>query len=112
MNESPYNIVNIRDFFKKSNSPPIGENALHLLLSNFSSPKNIDVEHFIKYRAIEFTNKHQSVIYLVLSKERVSHYNFTADSYTFAAYLIAQLGKNYALNKEKQIAGNVRIINF
>lgn len=38
---------------------------------------------------------------------RVSVYDEKTQTYTTAAYLIAQLGKNYALPKEKQIPGSV-----
>ncbi len=41
------------------------------LLSGFSSPKNKDVERFLKKSAIEFTKKNQSVTYLVVSAEDV-----------------------------------------
>lgn len=38
---------------------------------------------------------------------RVSVFDKGANSYTTAAYLIAQLGKNYSLPKEQQISGSV-----
>lgn len=38
---------------------------------------------------------------------RVSIFDEEAKSYTTAAYLIAQLGKNYALPKDQQISGSV-----
>lgn len=38
---------------------------------------------------------------------RVSILDETTQSYTSAAYLIAQLGKNYSLTKEKQIPGTI-----
>ncbi len=38
---------------------------------------------------------------------RVSILDENTQSYTTAAYLIAQLGKNYSLPKEKQIPGNI-----
>lgn len=42
---------------------------------------------------------------------RVSIPDATTGSYTTAAYLIAQLGKNYALPKEKRINGTI-LLNF
>lgn len=42
---------------------------------------------------------------------RVSILNKETQSYTTAAYLIAQLGKNYSLPKDKQISGNI-LLNF
>ena len=38
---------------------------------------------------------------------RVSILDEETQSYTTAAYLIAQLGKNYSLPKEKRIPGNI-----
>ena len=38
---------------------------------------------------------------------RVSILDEEAQSYTTAAYLIAQLGKNYSLPEEKQISGSI-----
>jgi hypothetical protein len=42
---------------------------------------------------------------------RVSRLNEETQSYTTAAYLIAQLGKNYSLPKAKQIPGSI-LLNF
>ena len=53
------------------NDEEAGEPALVELLSGFSSPKNKDVERFLKKSAIEFTKKNQSVTYLVVSTEDV-----------------------------------------
>ena len=38
---------------------------------------------------------------------RTSNFNSTTQTYTTAAYLIAQLGKNYSIAKENQIPGSV-----
>ena len=63
--------VNIREYLALGNDEEAGEPALVELLSGFSSPKNKDVEHFLKKSAIEFTKKNQSVTYLVVSAEDV-----------------------------------------
>ena len=63
--------VNIREYLALGNDEEAGEPALVELLSVFSSPKNKDVEHFLKKSAIEFTKKNQSVTYLVVSAEDV-----------------------------------------
>ena len=63
--------VNIREYLALGNDEEAGELALVELLSGFSSPKNKDVEHFLKKSAIEFTKKNQSVTYLVVSAEDV-----------------------------------------
>ncbi len=63
--------VNIREYLALGNDEEAGEPALVELLSGFSSPKNKDVERFLKKSAIEFTKKNQSVTYLVVSAEDV-----------------------------------------
>ena len=63
--------VNIREYLALGNDEEAGEPALVELLSDFSSPKNKDVERFLKKSAIEFTKKNQSVTYLVVSAEDV-----------------------------------------
>lgn len=133
-----YFTVNIRAYLDKNELTYIGEESLYDLLSDFSCPKNPDVEYFLSHNAIEFTKKDQSVTYLVFDAEdaslvgyfsltvkpisiyisnisktmakklsRVSILDKETQSYTTVAYLIAQLGKNYALPKNKQIPGNV-----
>lgn len=62
-----YYPINIREYLNLGNDDEAGEPALVELLSGFSSPKNPDVEHFLKHNAIEFTKKNQSVTYVVLS---------------------------------------------
>nr|WP_300879027.1 GNAT family acetyltransferase [uncultured Acetatifactor sp.] len=64
--------VNIREYLALGNDEEAGEPALVELLSGFSSPKNKDVERFLKKSAVEFTKKNQSVTYLVVSAEDVS----------------------------------------
>lgn len=56
---------NIRDYLNPEETGGIGENDLEEILSDFSSPKNSDVEAFLKRNAVEFTKKNQSVTYLV-----------------------------------------------
>ncbi len=133
-----YFTVNIRTYLDKDKLTYIGEESLYNLLSDFSCPKNPDVEYFLLHNAIEFTKKDQSITYLVFSSEdaslvgyfsltvkpisihvsniskttakklaRVSILDEETQSYTTAAYLIAQLGKNYSLPKEKQISGTI-----
>lgn len=61
--------VNIRDYINNGNDEEIGEPELIKVLSDFSCSKNMDVEHFLKNNAIEFTKKNQSVTYLVFDHE-------------------------------------------
>lgn len=133
-----WNVINIRTYLDKNRPTYIGEECLYALLSEFSSPKNKEVENFLLHNAIEFTKKNQSVTYLVVNNKndvilgyfsleikpisvrisnisrtmakklaRVSILDKESESYMTAAYLIAQLGKNYALPKEKQITRSV-----
>ena len=91
---------------------------------------------FLKCQAIDFTNKHQSVTYLVFDTDdaqllgyfaltikpitvsgepfssttrrklsRVSTLNEKEHTYSPAAYLIAQLGKNYTDGANERIIG-------
>lgn len=43
---------------------------------------------------------------MIKKLSRTSVFNENAQTYTTAAYLIAQLGKNYSLPKEQQISGS------
>lgn len=125
----PYSIVNLRSCLENVNLPS--------LLSSFSCPSNPDVEQFLLHNSIEFTKKDQSVTYLVFNHEsalvgyyslaikpisiqtdhisktmakklsRVSTLDPSGQSYHTAAYLIAQLGKNYAISKNQQINGSI-----
>lgn len=63
-----YITINIRKYFEFEN-PKDGEDLLSSDLSDFSCPKNPDVEKFLKQQAIEFTKKNQSVTYLIYSAE-------------------------------------------
>ncbi len=67
--EEQFICFNIRDYLNPEESGGIGENDLEKILSDFSSPKNLDVESFLKKNAVEFTKKNQSVTYLVFSLE-------------------------------------------
>jgi len=134
MKES-YKIINVKEYIDKNKSTCVEEKELNELLSSFSCPINHDVEHFLRHNAIEFTKKDQSVTYLVFSDEndlvgyfslaskpisviadsvsksmakklsRVSVLNEENNTYTASAYLIAQLGKNFALPENERIDG-------
>ena len=64
--EDKFLVTNIRRYLDSDN-PKLGEDKLIQQISEFSCPKNPDVEHFLKNNAIEFTKKSQSVTYLVFS---------------------------------------------
>ena len=136
--DDKFTVINIREYLKKNvdDEEQFGEDALRQLLSEFSCEKNQDVEDFLKRQAIDFTNKNQSVTYLVFATDdaqllgyfaltikpitvsgepfsntvrkklsRVSMLNEEKHTYSLAAYLIAQLGKNYADGANERITG-------
>lgn len=132
-----YFYINIREYLEQEGSNEIGEADLLEAISDFTCPRNPDVERFLKNSAIEFTKKNQSVTYLVLSNEentellgyftiaikpltingdavsntvkrklqRVSKLDEATGTYTSAAFLIAQLGKNYTDGANERISG-------
>lgn len=130
-----FTVLNIREYLVNENSK-LGEEKLRQLLSEFSCPLNVDVQHFLRQQAIEFSKKHQAVTYLVLSVEdaellgyfsitikplvvkaepfsntvrrklaRFSEMDRSEQTYNIAAYLIAQLGKNYSDRAKGGITG-------
>ena len=64
--EDKFLVTNIRRYLGTDNTK-LGEDRLIQQISEFSCPRNPDVEHFLKKNAIEFTKKSQSVTYLVFS---------------------------------------------
>ena len=136
--DDKYTVINIREYLKKNadDEEQFGEDTLRQLFSEFSCERNQDVEEFLKRQAIDFTNKNQSVTYLVFATDdaqllgyfaltikpitvsgepfsntvrkklsRVSTLNEEEHTYSLAAYLIAQLGKNYADGANERITG-------
>ena len=69
--DDKFTVINIREYLKKNadDEEQFGEDALRQLLSEFSCERNQDVEDFLKRQAIDFTNKHQSVTYLVFDTD-------------------------------------------
>ena len=65
-----YFTINIRAYLDKDEPTYIGEESLYDLLSDFSCPKNPDVEYFLLHNAIEFTKKDQSRKNYSLPKEK------------------------------------------
>ncbi len=131
-----FSYINIREYLVQDHPDGIGEADLRTAISDFSCPRNLDVENFLKKNAIEFTKKNQSVTYLVLSNEdgeivgyftvalkpitvnvgiisntvkrklqRISKLDEDTGTYTAAAFLIAQLGKNFTRQLNKRISG-------
>ena len=114
----------------------IGEAELQQCLSNFSCPINPEIEQFVVNNAIEFARKKLSVTYFAVNEQgkivavftlahkaveigstslsnskrkKISRYailDSESGSYTVSAFLIAQFGKNYAVDEGKAISGN------
>lgn len=61
---SAYTTVNILDMIKV-----IGEDNVNQLLSDFSCPKNDEIENFIKKNAIDFAKRKMSVTHLVMDEQ-------------------------------------------
>lgn len=61
--------VNIREYLAEGDNDKVGEPELLRIISDFSCPKNPDVEHFLKNSSVDFTRKNQSVTYLVLDMD-------------------------------------------
>jgi len=61
--------VNIREYLAEGDNDKVGEPELLRMISDFSCPKNPDVEHFLKSSSMDFTRKNQSVTYLVLDMD-------------------------------------------
>ena len=91
--------VNIREYLALGNDEEAGEPALVELLSGFSSPKNKDVERFLKKSAIEFTKKNQSVTYLVVSAEDVRLLGY----FTLALKLLTVRGETVSNTMKRKL---------
>ena len=91
--------VNIREYLALGNDEEAGEPALVDLLSGFSSPKNKDVERFLKKSAIEFTKKNQSVTYLVVSAEDVRLLGY----FTLALKLLTVRGETVSNTMKRKL---------
>lgn len=114
----------------------IGEAKLQQCLSDFSCPVNPEIEQFVINNAIEFAKKKLSVTYFAVNehgkiaavftlahkaveignaslsnakRKKISRYavlDSETGSYTVSAFLIAQFGKNYAVEKGKGISSD------
>ena len=128
------NVINILDLLMIE-----GEETLLQRLSSFSCPINPEIEDFIHYKAIDFARRKLSITYLILDetakllgfftlthkaleikgnllsntvrKKLSAHARFDKndDSYSASAFLLAQIGKNYNIDKENRISGSALI---
>lgn len=123
---SSYQTINIFDMIDA-----IGEDNVKEILSDFSCPKNREIENFVRNNAIEFAKRKMSVTHLVVnengdvpaiftlthkaieisneglssaSKKKISRYahlDEMSNSYILSAFLIAQFGKNFELSPQE-----------
>lgn len=128
MNE--YAVTNILDL-----KDAIGEDELKNILSQFSCPLNLEVEHFVRENALEFAKRKLSITYLVLDEEgrvaaifalahkalQVTGKNLSSSTrkkllryaqideetgeLTVSAFLIGQFGKNYQYEDAPRLEG-------
>ncbi len=128
---SGYTIINILDMLET-----VGEDELSSILSDFSCPRNPEIEHFIHNNAIEFAKRKMSITHLVFDSDArlISYFTLThkpssvdgqvlsktsrkklemharmdesIQAYSVSAYLIAQFGKNYGVDGGHSISGN------
>ncbi len=114
----------------------IGKTNLKELLSDFFCPRNEEIQQFVRANAYDFARKKLSVTYLVINEDnyiaaiftlahkvveigdanlsqskrkKISRYavlDSQTGCYTVSAFLIAQFGKNYALDADKRLSGN------
>lgn len=115
-----YEAVNILDMVKA-----IGEDEARNILSDFSCPKNLEIENFVRHNALEFAKRKMSITYLVIDDQgnlaaifalthkavqmtneglsgtmrkkiqRYARLDEESNTYMLSAFLIAQFGKNY-----------------
>lgn len=133
---SAYETINILDMIEI-----VGEDGTRSILSDFSCPKNSEIEDFIKKNAIEFAKKKMSITHLVMDEKgqlaaiftlthkavkirddvlsssqrrkirRYAQLDEATNSYMVSAFLIAQLGKNYAEREGEAVIGNSLLDN-
>lgn len=126
-----YTTVNILDMIEA-----IGEENVRIFLSDFSCPKNQEIENFVTKNAIEFAKKKMSITHLIINengklaaiftlthkaieifdkglsntnRKRIQRYvqlNEESRCYSVSAFLIAQFGKNYSEKENVLLSGN------
>ncbi len=128
---SGYTVINILDMLET-----VGEDELSSILSDFSCPRNREIEQFIHNNAIEFAKRKMSITHLVFGDDArliayftLTHKPSSVDgqvlsktsrkklemharmdesirAYSVSAYLIAQFGKNYGVDGGHSISGD------
>ncbi len=126
-----YAVLNILDFMDVT-----GEDSLRAALSEFSCPKNPEIEEFMQKNAIEFAKRKISITYLLIDTEgrilgifalahkavrvmgrdlsgtvkkkiqRYAQMDEKTGEMTLSAFLIGQFGKNYQYPESLPVSGN------
>lgn len=126
-----YAVLNILDFMDVT-----GEDSLRAALSEFSCPKNPEIEEFMQKNAIEFAKRKISITYLLIDTEgrilgifalahkavrvmgrdlsgtvkkkiqRYAQMDEKTGEMTMSAFLIGQFGKNYQYPESLPVSGN------
>lgn len=125
-----YAVINILDYMDV-----IGEDSLRTVLSEFSCPKNPEIEEFMRRNAIEFAKRKMSITYLLIDTEgrilgifalahkalqvmgkglskavrkkiqRYAQIDDETGEFTLSAFLIGQFGKNYQYPEALPLSG-------
>lgn len=112
------------------------ESLASKLIEGFSCPRNVEIESFLKNKALDFARRKCSISYLVLDEEKrllgyftLTHKNLYVNAvklsqtrkrrlrafagpddgaglFNVSAFLIAQLGRNFAIPPEEGIKGD------
>lgn len=128
---SKFCIVNLLDMLEE-----VEEDAVMDILSTFHCPLNMEIENFLKKRAVEFAKKKISVTYLVFNNKnslvayitlahkptlipcqsmskstlrklnRFSLMKPNEDNLNISAFLVAQFGKDTTVPKQDNICGS------
>ncbi len=126
-----YQSTNILDMIEE-----FGEESVQAILSEFSCPKNNEIQTFVRDKAIVFAKQRMAITYLVFDDEAMligiftlTHKSITisaegmsksvmrrferhskldekTNSYTTSAFLIAQFGKNYQYSPKGNLSGD------
>jgi hypothetical protein len=90
-----YTIVNILDMIDA-----VGEDNVKRFLSDFSCPKNKEIENFLRENAIDFAKRKMSITHLVIDEQGELIAIFTL---THKAIEISDAGLSSTLRKNKKI---------
>ena len=126
-----HSVINILDLLDT-----VGEDEVKSILSDFSCPKNQEIEDFLLKNSIEFAKRKMSITYLVFDEflQLVGYFTLTHKSslipiemlsktsqkklsmhakldesincFDVSAFLIAQFGKNFAVADGTIVSGN------